>query len=126
MGAMSSHHVEDASDSSKPIIEDIVELCAYCVKLTERMSENSPYDRTTVSSSWGFDPTITPGMCRFCEVISNYPWIRDMGVTTEFISDRDMGRRWNPKGPGYIRICATHVANCTFAIWADPGKKLQM
>ena len=126
MAALSLQHTEPASNASEPIIEDITELCEFCVKLTKKISKTSVGESPTIERSEWFEPDITPGMCRFCEIISNNQYTRDVSIRTEFILDRDMGRRRSSKEPPYSRICATSIDEHTFAMWADPGKMLSI
>ena len=107
MAEPSTGRVEYAYDSSEPIIEDITELCDFCVKLTEK---------TLRGCIELFAPDITPGNCQLCEVILRRPYTTDLSVRTHHFWD--IGQRESR------RISAFDISGNGFAIWANLGKKL--
>ena len=115
MAEPSTGPVEYASDSSEPIIEDITELCDFCVMNIEGMLEIDVGESQTKEVWTTFRSNINPGMCRCCELITQF-------AGAEFISDWDMGRRETSEGRRYSRICAMHTEKGPYAVWADPGK----
>jgi len=107
MAAPSTGRVEYAFDSSEPIIEDITELCDFCVKLTEKTLRGC----IEIPA-----PDIAPGNCQLCEVILRHPYTTDLSVMVHLF--------WDIGKQGSWRICASDIGGYGVATWANQGKKL--
>jgi hypothetical protein len=121
---LSPQHVEDAANSSEPIIEDITELCKFCVELTRVIVQ-----AVSCESVSGFRiPNTTPESrlesCRFCEMMSIKSCVTPAELKLRLISAPSIRQRFVEGGYfQHRRICGANIGDSTFSIWAEPGKK---
>jgi len=119
-----THSENNALEASGPIIEDIKELCDYCIELTEKILEKNPRQSNDICASFTFEPGTAPGMCQFCKFISEDPCITELFVVTHFTDEWNTRRRRSSGEPRYGRRCATWIGRNQFAMWASPGNEL--
>jgi len=112
--------MEDASNSSGPIIEDITELCDFCVELTE-LIVNVPLVWTYKFEKMK-DSTIDSDRksCRLCAMISSLLCITPHTLKhvlreNQFISAIRLEKPWHNLLSGWGTL------GVSFAMWADKG-----
>jgi hypothetical protein len=140
MAALSSQCLGNSINASKPIIEDITELCDYCIKLTEAMVTDPGH----ALRGWSTWPSYTkvstldsgPETCRLCEIITKdlHTQRQQLGIEgSPFTpmdwkkSQLDISRIYRSTGvfscdPVALRqICGADIQEFEYAIWADEG-----
>lgn len=121
MAARSLQCVEDASNSSGPIIEDITELCDFCVELTELIVDFPPVGSNQFNKMKAFMPGSDLKSCRLCDMISSLLFITPH--TLKYLLRKE--ERWifamRPEEPWHNHICGMATLGAQFAMWADKG-----
>ena len=131
MVAIHPQRVEDVANSSGAIIEDITELCDFCVEFTETIVAWNSFGPT-------YEPVIpelSPDPCRLCDIISRSFSLPPIGVKQGPVIDRHQiwtvmrskrfpSRNWNVWwNYGGWRVDTVEGLESKFTMWAEPGGK---
>jgi hypothetical protein len=128
MTAPFSYDAIDTSNSSDSAIEDVTELCDFCVELTATMVKR-PLHRSEAIHLKNLKQNPDPKMCRVCEMIlGDYSAIKPGGsdFTPADLKKLTLRRGWSSEGKDGGRICTARVSMgyqspCEFMLWADEG-----
>jgi hypothetical protein len=108
----------DSCTTVGPTIEDITELCDFCIEFTNFLQDSSLQSRLE---------KLVPGRglesCQLCGILSSVPPTTLAGSRTSLIYGGYPAHYMS--GERRERVCEIGIKGTIFRIWADIGKRLR-